>query len=82
MTHVAAVQVEPRQFPEPKLASRFGLYFTGSGDGSLSIGGYKHGRIRCANNAASLMCTLSTEIDATIMTTTDSSAGLSRFQIA
>ena len=29
MTYVAAARVETCPFPEPKLASRFGLFFTG-----------------------------------------------------
>ena len=81
MTYIAAAQIEACQLTEPKLASRFGLLFTGSGDGSLSIGGYKHGRIRCANSAASVISSFVTEIDATIITTTDTSTVLSGFQI-
>jgi hypothetical protein len=82
MTYVAAAQVQACQFPEPKLAFRLGLFFTGSGDGSLSIGGYKHGRIRCANSAASVISSLVTESDAMITTMTESNTALSGFQIA
>ena len=81
MTCVAIKQCEACWLPEPKLACRFGLLFIGSGDGSLSNGGYKHGRIRCANRDASLISSLLTEIDATIITTNDTSTFLNGFQI-
>ncbi len=39
MTYVGAAQGEACEFPEPELASRFGVFFTGSGDETVRNAG-------------------------------------------
>ncbi len=75
-------QVEACHLPKPMLASLFGLFVTGSGDGSLRTGGYKHGRIRCANRDASVRCSFVADIRARAVMKIGINRGLSGFHAA